>query len=87
MNHRENAMEKQAESRNRRSRGMMFQETLQQIRHYLRLLWYFLTDKPPLYTVLEGKLGHIPETQAQRILRRWQRSRERAIRQRMHKAA
>ena len=27
------------------------------------LIWYFLTDKPPLYTVLEDKLGHLPETQ------------------------
>ena len=65
----------------------MFHKALQQLRHGLRLLWYFLTDKPPLYTVLEDKLGHIPETQAQRIKRRWQRSRERATRQRMHKAA
>jgi len=57
------------------------------VRHYLRLLWYFLTDTPPLYTVLAEKLGHLPETQAQRIKRRWQRSRERAIRQWMKKAA
>jgi len=57
------------------------------VRHSLRLLWYFLTDTPPLYTVLAEKLGHLPETQAQRLKRRWQRSRERAIRQRMKKAA
>ena len=57
------------------------------VRHYLRLLWYFLTDTPPLYTVLAEKLGHLPETQAQRLKRRWQRSRERAIRQWMQKAA
>jgi hypothetical protein len=75
------------ESRNMLSRSRMFQEARQQIRYCLRLLWYFLTDKPPLYTVLEDKLGHIPETQAQRIRRRWQRSRERATRQRMNKAA
>ena len=65
----------------------MFDGTRHKIRHVLRLLWYFLTDKPPLYTVLEDQLGHLPETQAQRIGRRWQRSRERATRQRMNKAA
>jgi len=65
----------------------MFHKALQQLRHGLRLLWYFLTDKPPLYTVLEDKLGHLPETQAQRLRRRWKRSRERATRHRMHKAA
>ena len=65
----------------------MLHAVLHQIRHCLKLLWYFLTDTPPLYTVLEDKLGHVPETQAQRLRRRWQRSRERAIRQRMHKAA
>ena len=52
----------------------MFHKALHKIRHGLRLLWYFLTDKPPLYTVLEDKLDHLPETQAQRIMRRWQRS-------------
>jgi hypothetical protein len=65
----------------------VFHAALHKLRHYLRLLWYFLTDKPPLYTVLEDKLGHVPETQAQRIKRRWQRSRERATRHRMNKAA
>jgi hypothetical protein len=65
----------------------MFRAALHKIRHVLRLLWYFLTDKPPLYTVLEDKLGHVPETQAQRLRRRWQRSRERATRSRMHRAA
>jgi hypothetical protein len=65
----------------------MWLAALHKLRHGLKLLWYFLTDKPPLYTVLEDKLGHLPETQAQRIRRRWQRSRERATRQRMNKAA
>jgi len=65
----------------------MFHAALHKIRHLLRLLWYFLTDKPPLYTVLEDKLGHLPATQAQRLRRRWQRSRERATRPRMPKAA
>ena len=48
----------------------MLHAALRKLRHGLRLLWYFLTDKPPLYTVLEEKLGHLPETQAQRIRRR-----------------
>jgi hypothetical protein len=67
--------------------GRMLHAVLHQLRHGLRLLWYFLTEKPPLYTVLEDKLEHIPATQAQRIRRRWQRSKERATRQRLHKAA
>jgi hypothetical protein len=64
----------------------MFDEAFHKIRHFLLLLWYFLTDKPPGSLVIEEKLEHMPETQAQRIRRRWQRSRERATRQRMHKA-
>ena len=64
----------------------MVHAALHKIQHLLRLMWYLLTDKPPLYTVLEDKLGHVPETQAQRIRRRWQRSRERVSRQQMHKA-
>ena len=59
----------------------MFHEALHTIRHYLRLLWYFLTDKPPLSPDLEDKLAQMPETQAQRIRRCWERSRERATRQ------
>ena len=62
----------------------MWQVAREKIRHCFRLLWYFLTDTPPLYTVLEDKLGHVPETQAQRLRRRWQRSRERATRQRRY---
>lgn len=65
----------------------MFDGARQKIRHFLRLLWYFVTDTPPLYTDLAAKLGHLTETQVQRIRRRWQRSRERATRQRMNKAA
>ena len=58
----------------------MFHAALHTIRHGLRLLWYFLTDKPPLYTALGDQLGHLPATPAQRLRRRWQRSRERATR-------
>jgi hypothetical protein len=65
----------------------MLHAVLHTIRHGLRVLRYFLTDTPPLYTVLEDKLGHLPETQAQRLRRRWQRSRERVTHPRTHKAA
>jgi hypothetical protein len=65
----------------------MLQAALHKIRHCFRLLRYFLTDTPPLYTVLEEQLGHLPETQVQRIRRRWERSKERATRQQMKKAA
>jgi hypothetical protein len=65
----------------------MLHAALHKIRHFFRLIRYFLSDTPPLYTVLEDQLGQLPETQAQRIKRRWERSRERATRQRMNKAA
>jgi hypothetical protein len=57
----------------------MFQEALHKIRHFLRLLRYFLTDTPPLSPDLEDKLGQMPETQAQRLRRRWERSRQRTV--------
>jgi hypothetical protein len=65
----------------------MLHAALHKIRHGFKLLRYFLTDTPPLYTVMEEQLGHVPETQVQRLKRRWERSRERATRQRMKKAA
>jgi hypothetical protein len=65
----------------------MVHAALHKIRHGFRLLRYFLTDTPPLYTDLAAKLGHLPETKGQSVRRRWQRSRERATRQRMKKAA
>jgi hypothetical protein len=39
----------------------------------LRRLWYFVIDTPSLSSDLEDKLGQMPETQAQRIRRRWER--------------
>ena len=57
----------------------MFHEALHTIRHYLRLLWYFLTDTSPLSPDLEDTLGQMPETQAQRLRRRWERSRQRLV--------
>jgi hypothetical protein len=79
MNHRDNE---------RAQKGVkILQEARHKIRHFLLLIWYFLTEKSPDHTMIEEKLEHMPETQAQRIRRRWQRSRERATRQRMNKAA
>jgi hypothetical protein len=65
----------------------MSHAALHKIRYFFKLIRYFLTDTPPLYTVLEEQLGHVPETHAQRIKRRWERSKERATRQGMQKAA
>ena len=45
----------------------------------LRRLWYFVLDTPPLPQDLEDKLEQMPETQAQRIRRRWERSRQRTV--------
>jgi hypothetical protein len=56
----------------------MFHEARQKIRHFLILIWYFLREKSSDHTVIEEKLEHMPKTQAQRMRRRWQRSRERA---------
>ena len=79
MNHRDNE---------RAQKGVkILPEARHKIRHFLLLIWYFLTKKSPDQTMIEEKLEHMPETQAQRIRRRWQRSRERATHQRMHKAA
>jgi hypothetical protein len=57
----------------------MFHEALPKIRPFLRRLWYFLTDTPPRSPDLEDKLGQMPETQAQRLRRRWERSRQRTV--------
>ena len=58
----------------------MLRTSLQKARQFLILIWHFLR-KQPLKTPadIEEKLSGIPETQAQRILRRWQRSRARSI--------
>jgi hypothetical protein len=59
--------------------GPMLHEALQKLRYGLRRLWYFLTDTPLLSPDLEDKLGQMPETQAQRLRRRWERSRQRTV--------
>jgi hypothetical protein len=55
----------------------MWHAALHKVWQSLRHLWYFLMDPSPLSSDLEDKLGQMPETQAQRIRRRWQRSRQR----------
>ena len=57
--------------------GPMVHDALQKLRDGLRRLWYFLTATPLLSPDLEDKLGQMPETQAQRLRRRWERSRQR----------
>jgi hypothetical protein len=61
----------------RRSEQMMG-ESLAGIQQFLILIWYFIIDRPAVETVMEEKLGSRPETQAQRMQRRWERSRARA---------
>jgi len=48
------------------------------IQQFLILIWYFLTDRPAVDAVMEEQLVKLPETQAQRIRRRWERRKERA---------
>ena len=57
----------------------MLGEALTRIQQFLMLIWYFLIDRAALEAV-EEKLRTMPETQAQRMRRRWERSRERARR-------
>jgi hypothetical protein len=56
----------------------MLGEYLTRIQQFLILIWYFMTDRPAVEAVMEEKLGRMPETQAQRMRRRWERSRARA---------
>jgi hypothetical protein len=57
----------------------MLHTALYKVWHGLRRLWYFLVDPSPLPPDLEDKLEQMPETQAQRIRRRWERSRQRTV--------
>ena len=57
----------------------MVHTALHKLWHGLRRLWPFLVDPSPLSPDLEDKLGQMPETQAQRIRRRWERSRQRTV--------
>jgi hypothetical protein len=66
----------------------MVREGFRKLRDLLMMIWYFVRKQPLNPPAdIEEKLSGIPETQAQRIIRRWQRSRERATRPRRHKAA
>ena len=58
----------------------MVREGFRKVRDLLIALWYCVRHqplKPP--AALEEQLSGMPETQAQRLLRRWQRSRARSI--------
>jgi len=47
------------------------------IQQFFILIWYFLTDRPAV-EVMEEQLSPMPEPQAQRLRRRWERSKQRA---------
>jgi hypothetical protein len=57
--------------------GRMLQEAVQKLRVFVIRVWYFIRNTSPADTALEEHVGNLPETQAQRILRRWRRSRQR----------
>jgi hypothetical protein len=59
----------------------MVGEYLAGVQQFLILIWYFITDRSTGEAMMEEQLERMPETQAQRLRRRWQRSRERASRQ------
>jgi hypothetical protein len=73
----------QQEDRSRKDEAgvSMWHAALHKVWQGLRRLWYFLMAPSPLSPDLEDKLAQMPETQAQRIRRRWERSRQR-LRQR-----
>ena len=57
----------------------MVREGFRKLRYLLMVLWYCVRKqplKPP--AELEEQLSGMPETQAQRMLRRWKRSRARS---------
>jgi hypothetical protein len=58
----------------------MVREGFRKVRDLLMWIWYCVRKqplKPP--AELEEKLSGMPETQVQRMLRRWKRSRARSI--------
>jgi len=58
----------------------MFREGLQKIRHFLILIWYVVRRQSVETPAdIEERLAGMPETQTQRILRRWKRSRARSL--------
>jgi hypothetical protein len=59
--------------------GSMVREGFRKLRYLLMVLWYCVRKqplKPP--AELEEQLRGMPETQSQRMIRRWQRSRARS---------
>ena len=69
---------RQKASLREREEGSMVRKGFRKVRDLLMSLWYFIRQqplKPP--AVLEEQLSGMPETQAQRLLRRWKQSRAR----------
>jgi hypothetical protein len=64
----------------------MMGQWLAAIQQLLMMIWFFLTDKPAVETVMEEKdteerRSRIPAARAELIKRRWERSKARAMRQ------
>jgi hypothetical protein len=71
--------QRKAASLRKNEEGSMVREGFRKLRYLLMVLWYFVRKqplKPP--AELEEQLRGMPETQAQRMIRRWQRSRARS---------
>lgn len=71
---------RQEASLRKNEEGSMVREGFRKLRYLLIVLWYFVRKqplKPP--AELEEKLRGMPETQVQRIIRRWQQSRVRSM--------
>jgi hypothetical protein len=63
-----------------REEGSMVREGLRKVRDLLMALWYFVRHQPlEPPAALEETLSGMPETQAQRLRRRWKRSRARSL--------
>jgi hypothetical protein len=71
--------QRKAASLRKNEEGSMVREGFRKLRYLLMVLWYCVRKqplKPP--AELEEQLRGMPETQAQRMIRRWQRSRARS---------
>jgi hypothetical protein len=59
--------------------GSMVREGFRKVRDLLMSLWYFIHQQPLTPpAALKDQLSGMPETQAQRLLRRWKQSRARS---------
>jgi hypothetical protein len=71
--------QRKAASLRKNEEGSMVREGFRKLRYLLMVLWYCVRKqplKPP--AELEEQLRGMPETQSQRMIRRWQRSRARS---------